>query len=220
MGRKLGKRNKQILIWGKRATRSQVYSIDTPPPTVSGSLYVGHVFSYTHTDTIARYKRMSGKKVFYPMGMGWQRLTYGNVVQNYYGVRDASLPIKMILNHLEGGEGKSVKAADQIPISREFYWTLWNTAEDELQFERLWKKLGLSIDWSFTYKTIGTKAQKVAQVAFLKNLERGEAYIDDAPGLWDITFQTAVAQAELEARDYAGHYQIGFHLKMLEDDMT
>jgi len=200
----------------RTAQRSDVFSIDTPPPTVSGSLHVGHVFSYTHTDVVARFQRMLGKRVFYPMGWDDNGLPTERRVQNYYGVRcDPSLPyVEGYEPPLQGAEGKSVKAADQQPISRKNFVELCErlTAEDEQQFEALWRHLGLSVDWSRTYQTIGRDAQAVAQTAFLRNLARGEAYTAEAPGLWDVTFQTAVAQAELEARDYPGHFhKVGFH---------
>ena len=197
--------------------RQEVYSIDTPPPTVSGSLHVGHVFSYTHTDVVARFQRMLGKSVFYPLGWDDNGLPTERRVQNYFGVRvDATLPYDPNFEppHV-GGEGKSIKARDQVPISRRNFVELCErlTVEDEKHFEDLWRHLGLSVDWTQNYQTIGTRARKVAQAAFLRNLERGEAYQAEAPGLWDVTFQTAVAQAELESREYPGFYhRLAFHI--------
>lgn len=196
--------------------RSAVYSIDTPPPTVSGHLHVGHVFSYTHTDIIARFKRMNGFDVFYPMGWDDNGLPTERRVQNYYGVRvDTSLKYNpSFVPPFEGTDGKKISAKDQVPISRKNFIELCErlTAQDEVRFEELWRSLGLSIDWSQTYHTIGEHPQRVAQKAFLRNLARGEAYQKDAPGLWDVTFQTAVAQAELESREYPGFYhKIAFH---------
>ncbi|MDH6237399.1 valine--tRNA ligase [Cryobacterium sp. CG_9.6] len=198
------------------ATRDSIYSIDTPPPTASGSLHIGHVFSYTHTDVVARFQRMRGKNVFYPIGWDDNGLPTERRVQNYYGVRcDPSLPyVENFVPPFEGGDGKSSKAADQLPIGRRNFIELCEvlTKEDEKQFEELWRTLGLSVDWTQTYRTIGQEALFTSQLSFLGNVERGEAYQAMAPTLWDVTFRTAVAQAELEDKDQpAAYHRVSFH---------
>ncbi|GAB3348418.1 valine--tRNA ligase [Modestobacter lapidis] len=185
------------------APRDHTYAIDTPPPTASGSLHVGHVFSYTHTDIVARYQRMRGRHVFYPMGWDDNGLPTERRVQNYYGVRcDPSLPYD------QGFEPPEKAGKDQQPISRRNFVELCErlTAVDEAEFEKLWRRVGLSVDWAGVYRTISETSRATAQRMFLHNLARGEAYAQEAPTLWDVTFRTAVAQAELEDRERPGAY--------------
>jgi valyl-tRNA synthetase len=186
--------------------RDQVYSIDTPPPTVSGSLHVGHVMSYTHTDVIARYKRMAGLEVFYPIGWDDNGLATERRVQNYFGVRcDPSVPFDPAFD-ASGLERPD--DAEALPISRPNFIDLCHrlTAEDERAFERLIRTLALSVDWTTIYTTIGEGSRRASQRAFLHLLERGLTYRAEAPTMWDVDYQTAVAQAEIEDREISGAY--------------
>ena len=174
----------------RTAARANVFSIDTPPPTASGSLHVGHVFSYTHTDTIARFQRMSGKAVFYPMGWDDNGLPTERRVQNYYGITcDPSLAYDPSF------EPPAEPSKHAIPVSRPNFVALCErlTQEDEVAYEQLVRQLGISIDWNYQYTTIGANARRVSQRMFLNNLSRGEAYSQEAPTLWDVDFRTAVA---------------------------
>ena len=200
-------------VWAEQQTyrfdrskdRSEVYAIDTPPPTVSGQLHLGTVFGYVQVDAIARFHRMRGREVFYPMGWDDNGLPTERRVQNHFGVRcDPSLPYDPDLELT----GNPDKKQPQRLVSRPNFLELCQrqTAEDERSFESVFRSVGLSVDWGLNYATIDDRSRRVAQRAFLRNLARGEAYATDAPTMWDIDFQTAVAQAELEERPTAGAY--------------
>ncbi|MFN8016112.1 MAG: valine--tRNA ligase [Acidimicrobiia bacterium] len=200
--------DKDIYAFDRKYTREEIFAVDTPPPTVSGSLHLGHVFSYTHTDTIVRFQRMSGKHPFYPMGWDDNGLPTERRVQNYYGVTcDPS--VEYDPNFTAPEEPLDPPQ----PISRRNFTELCSTlvSIDEEKFEELWKHLGLSVDWKMTYTTVGKTAQEISQRAFLKMVQRGEAYNSDAPTLWDVDFKTAVAQAEIEDREKGGKfYKLAF----------
>ncbi|MBN1666179.1 MAG: class I tRNA ligase family protein, partial [Anaerolineales bacterium] len=155
-----------------------VFSIDTPPPTVSGKLHLGHTFSYSHPDFIARYKRMQGFNVFYPMGFD-----------------DNGLPTERLVEKQLG------QTAEQTGRQAFIQLCLEMSAQAELDYQELWQRLGLSIDWRYTYRTIDARARRTAQLAFLRLFEAGLAYRQEAPAIWCPECQTAIAQAELNDLD-------------------
>jgi valyl-tRNA synthetase len=188
--------------------RSEIFAIDTPPPTVSGSLHLGTVFGYVQFDSVARFWRMRGKEVFFPVGWDDNGLPTIRRVQDVYGVRcDPTLPY-------ESGLVVEPEPDAERPLSRRNFIELCDrlTADDEVVFEQVFRDVGLSFAWEHTYTTISRRSQRISQRAFLRNLARGEAYLSEAPTMWDVDMQTAVAQAEVEDRPTAGAYhKLLFH---------
>jgi valyl-tRNA synthetase len=190
-----------VYRYDPRRPREDVYAIDFPPLTVSGSLHLGHVFSFSHTDVLARFQRMRGRSVFYPVGWDDNGLPTERRVENFYGVRcDPTLPYD------PGFSPPASPPRAKQPISRPNFVELCRrlTDADERAFEALWRQLGLSVDWSLAYATIGERARRASQRGFLNLLAAGEAYQAEAPTLWDVTYRTAVAQAEIEDREVPG----------------
>jgi valyl-tRNA synthetase len=208
-----------IYRFDRTAARDQVFSIDTPPPTASGSLHMGHVFSYTQTDVVARYQRMIGKAVFYPIGWDDNGLATERRVQNYYGVRcDPSLPYDPEFQ--PPFRGDVPKDHREAPVSRPNFVELCEelTVADEVIFESVFRLTGQSYDWNYLYRTI--KANGTSQRAFLSNVRNGDAYQQEAPTLWDVDYRTAVAQAELEDKETPGAYhKLAFHRVDGGDDL-
>ncbi len=180
--------------------------VDTPPPTVSGSLHVGHGFSYTHQDLLVRYQRMTGKNIAYPMGWDDNGLPTERRVQNVYGIRpEPSLPYDPDWRprKVEGREGDAVEEVSRLNFIEACAGL---TIEDEKAFEDTWRRLGLSIDWSLTYATIDEGSRRMSQLSFLDLHRQGRVYQTFAPTMWDTDFRTAVAQAEVEDRPRRGAF--------------
>ena len=187
------------------AQSKENFVIDTPPPTVSGELHIGHIFSYTQTDILARFQRMQGKNVFYPMGWDDNGLPTEKRIQNLYGVKCD--PRKNFVPQLTIEKLSSRKQTLQ-SISRQNFLALCEkqVTEDETKYKNLWQRLGLSVDWSQTYQTIGAHSQRLAQFSFLDLYKKNLVENQFSPVFWDTQFQTAVAQADMEDRQQRGFY--------------
>jgi valyl-tRNA synthetase len=192
--------------WDPSRPRDQTFVVDTPPPTASGSLHVGHVFSYTQADVIARFRRMRGDNVFYPMGWDDNGLPTERRVQNYFNVRcDPKAPVEPGLR-IEQAPEKTKEPPRLVSRPNFIELCLRLAVEDEKAFRTLWRRLGLSIDWHEEYSTIDARCRHLAQLSFRDLWEKGHLYSLEAPTMWDPDFQTAVAQAEVEDRPTRGAF--------------
>jgi valyl-tRNA synthetase len=198
-----------VYHWDPSRPRSETFVVDTPPPTVSGSLHIGHAFSFSQTDMVARFQRMRGKNVYYPMGWDDNGVPTERRVQNLFHVRcDPTLP-RDPLQRLEALADKAPerKAPPRV-ISRPDFIDLCArvTAEDEKAFLEVWRRMALSVDWRSEYATIDRRSRQLAQLSFWDLFQKGHVYTSDAPFMWDVDFQMAVAQAEVEDREKPGAY--------------
>lgn len=198
----------KIHSWDPSRPREETFVVDTPPPTVSGSLHVGHVFSYTHQDLLVRFRRMQGLNIAYPMGWDDNGLPTERRVQNVLGIRcNPHLPFDpdWTPTKVEGMKKKDIKIKE---VSRQNFIDACGliTEEDEKAFEHLWRRLGLSLDWDEQYATIDDLSRKISQLSYLDLVEKDQVYNIDSPTMWDIDFQTAVAQAEVEDRPQQGQF--------------
>ncbi len=207
----------QTYYYNATKSREETFVVDTPPPTVSGSLHVGHVFSYTQTDVIVRYQRMCGRNIFYPMGWDDNGLPTERRVQNYFHVRPDGKAAYQPNLQIEPLSAKEAKEIPPRSVSRENFIELCLrlTREDEQAFMDLWRRLGLSLDWRQEYSTIDDHCRRTAQMSFIDLFNKGHVYSHEAPFMWDIDFQTAVAQAEIEDRNMPGFFH---HVRFAVED--
>ncbi len=200
------------------ASRADSFVIDTPPPTVSGSLHIGHIFSYTQTDLIARFQRMCGKSVFYPIGWDDNGLPTERRVQNYYNIAcNPKLPYDDAFTPVHNPDDKSPRRE----VSRRNFIDACKTLseQDEKIFEGVFRRIGHSYDWNLKYTTIGDNAIKLSQESFIDLLNAGHTRSVYAPTMWDVTFKSAIAQAEIEDREVAGHFH-DLQFRVQDSDKT
>jgi len=169
---------KGVYNYDRARPRAETYSIDTPPPTVSGLIHMGHVFSYTQMDIIARYKKLRGYNVFYP-----------------FGFDDNGLPTERMVERRIG------RRAIEMPRDEFIKLCLEETARTETEFKEMWRRIGLSVDWRFEYSTINEASRRVAQSSFIDLYKKGHVYRKEEPTIWDVDNRTALAQAEMEDRE-------------------
>jgi valyl-tRNA synthetase len=180
-----------VYRWDRTKGRAETFSVDTPPLTVSGSLHIGHAFSFTQADILVRFQRMTGKNIAYPIGWDDNGLATERRVQNVFGIRPD--PRKPYDPSWRPTKDKP-KDAPVEEVSRQNFIEACAlvTAEDERAFEAVWRRVGLSVDWSTQYATIDARCRRVSQLSFLDLVRKGEVYQKFAPTVWDADDHGAV----------------------------
>jgi valyl-tRNA synthetase len=185
---------KENKIYEFKPDNREVFSIDTPPPTVNGKIHIGHIFSYSQTEMMARYKRLRGYNIFYP-----------------FGFDDNGLPSERLV---EKEQGKKAHEIGREEFSKLCYET---TDKYEENFQELFSKMGVSTDWSIHYKTVSPSTIKISQSSFLDLIEKGHCYHKESPALWCNECLTSIAQAELETKTIKTTFNY-INFKVLEDN--
>ncbi len=168
-------KEKQTYKYDWSESRENSFVVDTPPPTVSGQLHIGHMFSYTQADFVIRFQRMNGKNVFYPMGFD-----------------DNGLPTERLVEKKKNIKASNMDRAEFISICNDV------VQEEEEKFRGYFNSIALSVDWSLEYRTISNSSRAISQMSFLDLVNKNQVYRDDQPMLWDPIDQTALAQADIE----------------------
>lgn len=172
--------DQKVYKWSEKEPRDKTFVVDTPPPTVSGELHIGHVFSYSQTDFIVRYQRMKGKNIFYPIGFD-----------------DNGLPTERLVEKQKKLKASSIDRQQFINICQEV------VRVEEEKFRNLFDQIALSVDWELEYQTISPLSCTLSQMSFLDLVEKGQVYRANQPILWDPVDQTALAQADIEDKEKA-----------------
>ncbi len=198
-------KNSEVYKYDPSVSRDNTYIVDTPPPTISGSLHIGHIFSYTQMDSIVRYKRMSGKNIFFPIGWDDNGLPTEKRVQNYYNITcNSNLPYDPDFEpvHIEKNKNPFCEVSRQnfIEACRKL------ALEDEKIFEDLFRKIGYSYDWDLKYETISKDTIRTSQKYFLDLFKNGYVKAFESPIMWDSTFRSAISLAEIEDREEEGYF--------------
>jgi valyl-tRNA synthetase len=168
-----------VYAWDKDASREDTFVVDTPPPTVSGMLHMGHIFSYTQADFIVRFQRMTGKNIFYPIGFD-----------------DNGLPTERLVEKQRKVKASQLDRSEFIKICQEV------VALEEEKFRQLFNNIALSVDWACEYQTISPTSRTISQMSFLDLVEKDKIYREEQPILWDPVDQTALAQADVEDKEF------------------